>query len=377
MQRNIYALKDTAKLISPALVYYKDIILENTLQIIKMAGGPEQLWPHVKSHKTTEMIRMQIELGITRFKCATIAEAEITAEAGAAHLIFAYPLIGPNIERFLKLARDFSQTVFYAIGDDLQQLSLLSEEACRAGMSVNFLVDTDLGMHRTGVPLDLLESFCERASALKGIKLKGLHCYDGHCHGDPDVRKAMVDASDRKVLEMQALLRKKGHECDILVMGGTPAFPCRAGKTGFYLSPGTLFLSDGKSTSELTEVSFTPGAALFCRVVSHCGRKSSGLISADNIFTIDLGCKGISTDQSGDRGAIAGLPEARPVLHSEEHWVFSLPEGMEPPAVGSECYVIPAHICPTSALYPEIQIAQGGKITGQWQVGARNRKIKY
>jgi len=59
IERSTYALENTENLISPALVYYKDIILDHTQRIIDMAGGAKQLWPHVKSHKASEMIRMQ------------------------------------------------------------------------------------------------------------------------------------------------------------------------------------------------------------------------------------------------------------------------------------------------------------------------------
>ena len=129
MKKNNYTLEDTGNLISPALIYYKDIILANTKRIIEMAGGPEHLWPHVKSHKATGMILMQIALGITRFKCATIAEAEMTAEAGGEKIILAYPLVGPNISRYLQLAKTFPQKVFYAVGDNFDSLSTLSKEA--------------------------------------------------------------------------------------------------------------------------------------------------------------------------------------------------------------------------------------------------------
>ena len=369
MDKSIYALEDTLNLASPALIYYKDIILENTRRTIEMAGGGERLWPHVKSHKTSEMIRMQIDLGITRFKCATIAEAEMTAEAGAGHIILAYPLIGPNVSRYLKLAEAFPKTVFYAIGDDLIALSVLAGESCRMGTSVNLLVDVDLGMHRTGVPLDLLEPFYEQASALQGIKVKGMHCYDGHCKDpDPVRRKAMAEENDRKLLQIRDSLIEKNFDCGIMVMGGTPSFPCRSGKEDFYLSPGTIFIWDWGEYSTMKDMNFAPGAALFTRVVSH---------QAGNTFTLDLGSKGIATDPSGDRGVIAGLPEAKPVFQSEEHWVFSLPDGMEKPPIGSCFYVIPTHVCPTSALYPEILVAQNGKITESWVVRARNRKIKF
>ena len=375
MERSTYALEETGNIISPALIYYKDIIIGNTKRIIEMAGGSEWLWPHVKSHKTAEMIHMQIKMGITRFKCATIAEAEMVAEAGGAHIILAYPLIGPNVSRFLKLAKAYPQVIFYAIGDDFDQLSFLAGQACQMGISMNVLVDVNVGMNRTGVPLDLLESFYERCSVLKGINVKGMHCYDGHCK-DPDFKRRceMAEESDRKVLQIQQSLKQKGIESEILVMGGTPSFPCRAvglRKADFFLSPGTLFIGDWDYYSKLPDLSFTPGAALFSRVVSHCGSVSG------NTFTLDLGHKGIAADPAGVRGIIVGLEQATPVAQSEEHWVFSLPENMDLPPIGTGCYVIPTHICPTSALYPEILVAQAGKITERWQVNARNRFINY
>jgi D-serine deaminase-like pyridoxal phosphate-dependent protein len=237
------------------------------------------------------------------------------------------------------------------------------------GMSVNVLIDTDIGMHRTGVPLELLESLYERVSGLNGINLKGLHCYDGHSN-DPDFsrRKAKVEENDREVLQIRESLKRKGLECGILVMGGTPSFPCRTGKECFYLSPGTIFISDWTFYSKFPDLAFNPGAAVFCRVISH---------QPGNTFTLDLGHKGIAADPAGERGKIVGLEEAKPMFQSEEHWVFSLPPGRKLPPIGSNQYVIPTHVCPTTALYPEIQAAQGGKIIEQWQVSARNRRINY
>ena len=369
MNRSVYELENTGDVISPALIYYKDIILDNTKKIIEMAGGAQRLWPHVKSHKAAGMIHMQIELGINRFKCATVAEAEVTAEAGAAFIILAYPLVGPNVSRYLRLAAAYPQTVFYAVGDNFDCLSDLSCKASEAGMIVNVLIDVDLGMHRTGVPIDMLQSLYERSSALKGISLKGLHCYDGHrSEADINQRKAKAEETDEKVQQVQESLKSKGFECEIMVMGGTKSFPCRTGKSGFYLSPGTGFIGDWGYYNKLPDMAFTPGAALFCRVISH---------QSGNTFTLDLGYKGIAADPAGDRGIIVGLEEARPVFQAEEHWVFSLPENISLPPIGSGLYVIPTHICPTSALYPEIEVAAGGKIIEKWQVSARNRKITY
>ena len=92
---HMYELKNTDTIISPSLIYYEEIIRENIKKAIRTAGSPERLWPHVKSHKSKDMVRMQMEYGITKFKTATVAEAEMAAEAGAEKVILAYPLIGP------------------------------------------------------------------------------------------------------------------------------------------------------------------------------------------------------------------------------------------------------------------------------------------
>jgi D-serine deaminase-like pyridoxal phosphate-dependent protein len=154
-------------------------------------------------------------------------------------------------------------------------------------------------------------------------------------------------------------------------MGGTPSFPCRTtviNSKNIYLSPGTAFIGDWGYYNKLPDMAFTPGAAIFTRVVSH---------PATNTFTVDLGHKGIAADMDMERGIIIGFPEAKTISQNEEHWVFSLPETIALPPIGSSLYIIPTHICPTSALYPYIEIAQDGKITGQWQVKARNRKINF
>ncbi|MDR3174787.1 MAG: D-TA family PLP-dependent enzyme [Treponema sp.] len=370
MDKELYVLTDTEDLISPALIYYEDIIIKNTRRIIETAGGADRLWPHIKTHKTAELVRMQIGLGISRFKCATVAEAELCARAGAGELLLAYPLVGPNIRRYTRLAAAYPQTVFYALGDDFDQLKILSGEAAAQGLRMNILIDADLGMRRTGVPPEEIEGLYEKCAALPGLVMKGLHGYDGHFHHrDLAERAAAVAEADRQILAVQEALVRRGFDCGILIMGGSPTFPCRAGQAAAvkrYLSPGTIFIGDWGYYSNFPDLAYTPGAAVFSRVVSH---------PAPGCFTLDLGYKAVAADQPGKRGIIAGLEDAEPLGHSEEHWVFRA--GKELPAIGEACYVIPTHICPTTALYGEIQIARNGGIAETWQVTARNRRLTY
>ena len=138
---HMYELKNTDTIISPSLIYYEEIIRENIKKAIRTAGSSERLWPHVKSHKSKDMVRMQMEYGITKFKTATVAEAEMAAEAGAEKVILAYPLIGPNMERFVKLAKAYPDTVFYGVEDDLAQFEALSGVCVEHNAVLPMLVD--------------------------------------------------------------------------------------------------------------------------------------------------------------------------------------------------------------------------------------------
>ena len=363
MNADFYAIKHPERVCTPALIYYEDVIRQNTRNAIEVAGGADRLWPHVKSHKMAEMIRMQLEMGIRRFKCATIPELRMVAEAGAAHAVYAYPLVGPAISLFLDAIVRYPATAFYAIGDSIEAVSMLSREADARGMAVSLLIDVNLGMNRTGVDLVRLRDFARACAALPGIRPVGFHCYDGHIHdADPEARYETAHAPMEGIFALRDELG-----LSIIIAGGSPTFPCHAREEGVFLSPGTVFLWDFGSMNHYPDLPFVPGAAVLARVVSH---------PADGRFTIDVGNKAIAADPTGVRGGIAGFEEmTEPVLHSEEHWVFQMKPGFEGkrPAIGAVLCVIPTHVCPTSALYARAIVVSGGEIKGEWTVTARDR----
>src|ERR1043166_1987872 len=111
---------------SPALLVYPERVEENVRRMIRMAGGPARLRTHVKTHKLAEVVQMEMVHGITRFKCATIAEAEMTAGGGAADVLFAYQPVGPNVTRLIELIKTFPNTRFSALADDPHTIRVLS-----------------------------------------------------------------------------------------------------------------------------------------------------------------------------------------------------------------------------------------------------------
>ena len=360
-----YHFSGEENLDSPALIYYEDVIEENIKKAINMAGNTERMWPHVKTYKTAAVVRMLMANGVRRFKCATIAEAEMCAQCVAPDILVSYPLVGTAIGRFIKLQQHYTSSRFWAIGDDLKQLALLGSAAAEAGFSIPFLVDVNSGMNRTGVAFDKLADFCIEAGKIPGLILEGLHCYDGHL-GIKDINEREKKAGEEtlKLAAIRSEVETKGQKLPVLVLGGTPTFPVHTRIKDTFLSPGTIFIQDHGYESKFKDLAFTPGAAILTRVISR---------PQEDLFTIDLGYKAISPDHV-ERGVIADLQGAEPIGHSEEHWVFRMSRDSCPP-IGTILYVIPTHICPTSALYPGVHVVRDHKLVNYWKINARNRKI--
>src|SRR5450759_690543 len=109
-KNNWYIVNNVRDVSSPSLLIYPDRIEHNIRKIISIAGNIDLLRPHVKTHKIPEIIKLQMKYGIHKFKCATIAEAEMVAGCGADDILLAYQLVGPNLDRFFNLKQGFPDT---------------------------------------------------------------------------------------------------------------------------------------------------------------------------------------------------------------------------------------------------------------------------
>ena len=111
-------LYNSESVASPGLLVDPDRILSNIMRMIAMVGGIDhvsRLRTHVKTHKMAEVARMQRDVGISKFKAATIAEAELVAAENAADVLLAYQPVGPNLEFLADLVQRFPNTSFAAI----------------------------------------------------------------------------------------------------------------------------------------------------------------------------------------------------------------------------------------------------------------------
>lgn len=364
-----YAIDDLFELLSPSLVIFRDLVRKNLADMITMARAPSRLRPHVKTHKMAAIVRMAAELGITKHKCATIAEAEIVAAAGGSDVLLAYPLVGPNLPRWSRLIRAYPGTTFRAIVDHADSARALSEAIQDLDRAVPVLVDLDVGMGRTGIdpgePAATLYALIDR---LPKLEADGLHAYDGHINQtDLEARRRSVLSVQEVTLALRDRLLRQGLPVPRLVLGGTPSFPAHAGLDvpGLECSPGTIVLHDHGYATHYPDLPYTPAALLLTRVVS---RPRPGRIC------LDLGHKAVAADPVPPRVHLLDVPEASIVGQSEEHLVVDTPASDRYP-IGTCVLAIPTHICPTSALHRRAYIISCRRLVDEWEVSARDRVI--
>ncbi len=361
-----YELKDPGGVVSPALLVYPDRIRHNIDEMIRIAGDAERLRPHVKTHKCPEIVKMQLEAGIRRFKCATIAEAEMLAMTGAGDVLLAYPLHGPNASRFARLQEAYPETRFAALIDNQNTLIRLAETAQAGQAPFRLYLDLDTGMGRTGIPpgedaYELYRLLCHTT----GLEPGGLHAYDGHIrHTDLKRRTEASDKAFEAVKDLRERLESSGCPVPEVVAGGSPTFPVHARRNGVRLSPGTTLLWDARYAELFPDMDFLPAAVLLCRVISKPG---------PDTLCLDLGHKAIAPEMDFPRVALMGLEDCKQTGQSEEHLVLSCPSASK--EIGEVCYGIPMHICPTVAKYPELLVVKDHAVAGSWKVLARDYKL--
>src|SRR5438128_12350864 len=115
-----YHINNIEEIDSPALVIYPERVKYNIDLAIKMIGDASRLRPHVKTHKTREVSLLLIEAGVDKFKCATIAEAEMLGDCGAPDVLLAYQPVGPKLSRFISLIQKFPATRFSCLIDNTE-----------------------------------------------------------------------------------------------------------------------------------------------------------------------------------------------------------------------------------------------------------------
>jgi len=365
-----YRIENTDDIISPTLIVFREILESNIARMIEIAGDAARLRPHAKTHKTRQVAQLLLAAGIGKHKCATFPEAEMLADAGAKDIFLAYNLVGPNIGRAVKFRQRYPDVTFSVTADHQQPIAALGKAISEAETSINVLLDIDPGLHRTGLEVGAkAKTLYRQIAETAGLTPGGLHLYDGQNRQTPLAERSLaVEACWNVATTFRDELVAAGYPVPRIAAGGTGSFPIYAAQNDdvLELCPGTVVFYDSGYERRFPDLNFTPAALLLTRVISR---------PTANRVTFDLGHKACAADPpAGDRLYFPDVPDAKEVLHSEEHLVLetSHAEQFQP---GDETLAIPRHICPTTALHRQLHIVSDCRWSETWEVTARDRRL--
>ena len=363
MAENIYEISNIEEIPSPSLAVYPSLIVSNIKSAIQIAGK-NILRPHIKTCKTPDVVMLMMAHGINRFKCATISEADMLGMIGAGDVILASQPVPLSMDRLKSLVKAYPGTEYSCIVDNIATLKLMEEKFEK----MNVFIDLNVGMNRTGIKPEDVNELTARILKSENVSLSGIHAYNGKNH---DIDNSIRERIAREGYMIADEVRKNaeamsGRKME-LVIGGSPDFMINAGFEDVQCSPGTFIFWDS-GYARYTEMPFKAAAVLITRVIS---------IIDKNLLCLDLGHKGVGPENPlNQRVAFLNVDNAEPVGQSEEHLVMKVPD-TSVHQIGETWYGIPFHICPTVALYNELEVIENGKRTNQWNVIARDRKLNY
>ena len=138
---------ELTELATPSLLIDLDVMEKNIQRMSRKAGRlGVGLRPHVKTHKSVEIARLQTRGAKDGITVSTLAEAEYFASAGFTDITYAVPLTPNKMERACRLAEGMDRlAVLLDHGFDPR---LLSDAAEKHGRPISVFLKVDCGYHR-------------------------------------------------------------------------------------------------------------------------------------------------------------------------------------------------------------------------------------
>ncbi len=186
---------------TPALVVDLDPFERNLdLMANAVRGAGVALRPHAKSHKCPDIARAQIERGAVGICCQKVGEADAFVTAGIRDVLVTNEIVGAaKLARLAALAHRANVGVLV---DDAANVRHLGAAARAAGVTLDALVEIDVGAHRCGVlPGAPAVELAQAIARTPALRFRGIHAYHGaaqHLRAPEERRAAIALASQAR-----------------------------------------------------------------------------------------------------------------------------------------------------------------------------------
>jgi D-serine deaminase-like pyridoxal phosphate-dependent protein len=314
--------------------------------------------PHIKTHKSPMLAKLQIGAGASGITCQKIGEAEVMADAGIDDILISYNLIGE--EKMARLAKLLAKANVTVAADNLTVISGLPQAASASGRPLSVVVECDTGRKRAGVetPAEAIE-LARAIAASEGLTFAGFMLYPTET-GWAEAQKFFDEA----------LAGVRAHRLDAKMVstGGTPNLK-NVGKLKGATEhrPGTYIYNDRMQVAAGVASWDDCALNIYSTVVSRAG-PDRGIL--------DAGSKTLTSDTGGGLdgfGLILEHPQAKIARFAEEHGFLDLARSNTRPNVGDVVRIVPNHVCVVVNMMDEVVMVRGEEILGTLPVAARGK----
>ncbi|PZU86746.1 MAG: alanine racemase [Chelatococcus sp.] len=343
---------------TPAVVIDLDKVEANIarLQAACDAAGVANR-PHIKTHKSPELARLQVQAGARGITCQKLGEAEVMADGGLDDILISYNILGE--EKLGRLGALQRRVRMIVAADNPVTISGLPKAAAIAGRDLEVVVECDTGRQRAGVetPGEAVE-LAKMIAASPGLTFAGFLMYppeDGW-----DRTQIFLDTANQG-------LHEAGLEAGIVSTGGSPNIPNIGRLRGATEHrAGTSIFNDRMQMAAGVATLDDCALSVYATVVSRAGPERG---------ILDSGSKTLTSDGGGleGHGLILEYPSAKIAKFAEEHGFLDLSGSNERPVVGEVVRVVPNHVCVVVNMVDRLVTVRGDKLVGDLPVAARGK----
>ena len=351
---------------TPALVVDLDVFERNLdLMANAVRGAGVVLRPHAKAHKCPDIAHAQIERGAVGICCQKVGEAEAFIAAGIRDVLVTNEIVGQT-----KLARLAEMAKVAKVGvlvDDAASVSHIGAAARAAGVSIDVLVEIDVGANRCGtLPGAPAVAVARVIARTPGLSFRGVHAYHGAAQHlrTPEERRAAIARASEFAGETKAAIEAAGVPCPTITGAGTGTWQHER-DSGVYteIQPGSYIFMDAdyeRNALAPDQHHFEQSLFVLATVMSAPVRERA---------VVDAGLKAFAFDSGPP--LVYGAHGLTYVKASDEHGVLAVAADTRPPLLGDRLWLVPGHCDPTVNLYDWIVGVRGTRVECLWPVAAR------
>ncbi|HKR65837.1 MAG TPA: alanine racemase [Thermoanaerobaculia bacterium] len=361
------------ELSTPSFLVDRPVLQRNCARMLDKARSSGVAFrPHVKTHKTVEIGRIQHGGVAGPITVSTLAEAERFAADGFRDITYAVP-IAPTREKLARVA---------ALASRVERLSVLvdSEVAARAleefaaahDVTFDAFLKVDCGYHRAGVDPESPDSVRLAVALARSerVRFQGLLTHAGHSYNARDAEEIRRIAAEEAacLTRFRALLESEGVAHAPRSIGSTPtASIVEQFRECDEVRPGNYVFFDAFQA--------TIGSCALADVAVSVLTTVVGSYPERNALIVDAGALALSKDAGPNHiepefgyGVVCDA-DLRPlpmriIALSQEHGKIASETHVP---VGTRLRIVPNHSCLTSAMYDAYHVIDRGRVVDEWR----------